>query len=397
MQNRQNGEGNYYKDPINKSWEYRFTYVDLSGASKRGKRRGKTKNLAKQKAEQFLMSLEKQRDMMKNSDKTVSSWINRWLTDYINPNVRPRTSETYKSVLLNHVVPYLGNRLLCDLSTQELQSHFSELQKSGGREKKGLSPTTIRTIRRYFSMAMDDAIKAGLIDVNPVKLTKAPKLEKIEIITINEAEMEKLIIAASHDGEDFWDHTLPVIIHTALATGMRQGELFGLQWQDVDIKNCCINVKRTLIHAVGKGVILQEPKTKSGRRKILISKEDMNILINYFQWQNDYALSLGNKFLKSDYVFTSAFGTPIRPSNFTRRHFRPACDRAEISKKFSFHGLRHTHATLLLKAGVHAKIVQERLGHSSVKLTMDVYSHVLPDMQQQAVDALKGIFNHSHE
>ncbi|MBQ7479496.1 MAG: tyrosine-type recombinase/integrase [Selenomonadaceae bacterium] len=118
----------------------------------------------------------------------------------------------------------------------------------------------------------------------------------------------------------------------------------------------------------------------------------MAMLQRYREWQQQYAEEPGDKYAMRELVFASPFGTPIRPANFTRRYFRPLLRKCGIDEKFTFHGLRHTHAALLLQQEVNPKIVQERSGHSSIKATMDTYSHVLPDMQRQAVDAMERIF-----
>lgn len=391
---RMNGEGSFVVDEARNIVIYQFYYTDINGKRCRGKKAAKSKGKAKAKAEAFLDDLERQRQALSNRGKTVQAWVSRWLSDYIRPNVRPKTYETYHSCLINHIVPYFGNILLSDLEASKLQEHFAWLQQHGGIKGQGISPTSVRTVRRYFSMCLDEAIRVGgLLDTNPVKQTKPPKAEKIEIVTLSQDEIKVLIENAGKLDHSFLRNMLPVLIRLALATGMRQGELFGLQWSDVDTENCCINLKRTLTYPKGKGAVLQEPKTATGRRKIPISKSDMEILKGYRKWQQEYAASLGDLFTVSDYVFTSTFGEPLRFSNFLRRHWRPLLNRCGISKKFVFHGLRHTHATMLLRAGVHPRVVMERLGHSSIKITLDTYSHVLPDMQEKAVEAIGAVLD----
>lgn len=159
-----------------------------------------------------------------------------------------------------------------------------------------------------------------------------------------------------------------------------------------DFENSCLFIRRSLAHVIGKGAVFQSPKTKNSVRRVLLMSEDVESLRNYQQWQKNLSEELGDKFAGHGLVFTSPFGEPISPTNFIRRYFKPLLKKCHINENFTFHGLRHTHATLLLQQGVNPKIVQERLGHSSIKVTMDTYSHVLPDMQKQAVDALQGIF-----
>ena len=391
---RMNGEGSFVVDEARNIVIYQYYYTNLDGKRCRGKKAAKSKGKAKAKAEAFLDDLERQRQALSNRGKTVQAWVSRWLSDYIQPTVRPKTYETYRSCLENHILPYLGKMVLSELETSRLQEHFAWLQEHGGINGQGLSPTSVRTVRRYFSMCLDEAIRVGgLLDTNPVKRTKAPKAEKVEIVTLTNTEIKDLIQEAGNLNHSFLKYMLPVLIRMALATGMRQGELFGLQWSDVDTENCCINLKRTLTYPKGKGAVLQEPKTATGRRKIPISKSDMEILKGYRKWQQEYAASLGDLFTVSDYVFTSTFGEPLRFSNFLRRYWRPLLNKCGISKKFVFHGLRHTHATMLLRAGVHPRVVMERLGHSSIKITLDTYSHVLPDMQEKAVEAIGAVLD----
>ena len=205
-------------------------------------------------------------------------------------------------------------------------------------------------------------------------------------------EIESLVQEARSIENPFLQVMMPVLLQITAHTGMRQGEVFGLKWQDIDFKQSYISIRRSLAHVIGKGAIFQEPKTKASRRRILLLAEDVKALCQYRDWQRQYAHELGDKYDDSELVFTSPFSAPISPTNFIRRYFRPLLEKCGISENFTFHGLRHTHATLLLQQGVNPKIVQERLGHSSIKVTMDTYSHVLPDMQRQAVDAMEKIF-----
>lgn len=184
---------------------------------------------------------------------------------------------------------------------------------------------------------------------------------------------------------------MPELISFTAHTGLRQGEVFGLKWEDIDFEQGAIFVKRSLAHVVGKGAVFQDTKTKNSRRRVLLLPEDIADLKKYKEWQENYAMELGDKFACHDLVFVSVFGNPISPTNFSRRYLHPLLKKCGLNENFTFHGLRHTHATLLLKQGVNPKIVQERMGHSSIKVTMDTYSHVLPDMQQQAIDALSKI------
>lgn len=273
-----------------------------------------------------------------------------------------------------------------------LQKHFNSLLVDGRSDKAGLSSSTIGAARRYFAQCLDAAIQEGIILQNAARMTKPPRLVRKEIVVLTKDEAAELVAAAKAMKHPFMRVMMPTLISFMLRTGLRQGEVFGMRWDDVDYENSCIFVKRSLAHVVGKGAVFQETKTKTSRRRVLLLPEDVDALRDYQKWQRKYADELGDKFEWNNLLFTSPFGAPISPTNFGRRYFRPLLKKCGISDGFTFHGLRHTHATLLLQQGVNPKIVQERLGHLSIKVTMDVYSHVLPDMQKEAVDALRGLF-----
>lgn len=241
-------------------------------------------------------------------------------------------------------------------------------------------------------MCLDGVIKQGLLIKNVIKDTEPPKLKKKDIIVLNNTQIETLIEQTQLIENEFMKKVVPVVIQLAIHTGMRQGEVFGLKWEDVHLNESCIYIKRSLAHVVGVGNILQEPKTKSSKRKMLLMKADVEMLKKYKDWQSNEAVLLCNKYENHGLVFSNIFGNPLDTGNFVSRYFKPLLKPAGIDNSFTFHGLRHTHATLLLQQGVNPKVIQERLGHCNIGLTLDIYSHVLPDMQDKAVAALNQIF-----
>ncbi|MBO6305486.1 MAG: tyrosine-type recombinase/integrase [Selenomonadaceae bacterium] len=391
MGKRNAGEGSFFFDKERKIWVYQLRYTDTNGKRGRKKFAAKTKKEAKDKGQAFLQQIKQGLDA-DFAKITVREWTDIWLNSYARPHIRPRTFEKYQSSLLSYIIPKFGAMKLEDLSSLKLQEHFNSLLVNGRQDGKGLSASTVRATRRYFSMCLDDAIKAKLLIENPVQSTKAAKLTKKEIVVLTKEEVTMLVNEAKNIKSPFMSKTLFVLIGLTVRTGMRQGEVFGLKWQDIDFNESSIFIRRSLAHIIGQGAVFQEPKTKSGCRRIILLNEDIELLKEYRKWQQEYAEELGDKFDSNDLVFTTPFGMPISPTNFTRRYFRPLLEKCGINKDFTFHGLRHTHATLLLKQGVNPKIVQERLGHSSIKVTMDTYSHVLPDIQRQALCAIEKIF-----
>lgn len=392
MAKRCNGEGTTYEDKKRNLWICEHTYIDQeTGESKRKKLAAKTKKLAVAKGKEFIQGIEN--GLLPNASKiTVGIWVERWLTDYAKPRVRPRTWEKYKSCLECYILPKLKNILLKDLKSPDIQRHFNNLLKNGRRDGKNLSSSTVRGTRRYFTMCLDGAIKAGLLTRNVVKQTDPPKLIKKEIAVLSTDQIETLMVHAKNVSNSYMQKVMPMIIQLAIHTGMRQGEIFGLQWNDIDVAGQCLYIQRSLAYIVGEGFVLQDPKTKSSRRKILLMSEDIIALQEYQAWQNSYQLGLGNKYKFQDLLFSNIFGGPLDTGNFVSRYFKPLLKDAGVNDGFTFHDLRHTHATLLLRQGVNPKIVQERLGHSTISITLDIYSHVLPDMQGAAVDALTKVF-----
>lgn len=391
MSKRTSGEGGFFHDEKRGIWIFQVRFTDATGKRGRKKFAAKTKREAMQKGREFLENI--QQGMSVDHDKmTVGDWSERWLKEYVKPHVRPRTCEKYRSCFDRYVIPFYGAMPLRELNASDLQAHFNGLRRNGRADGTGLSASTVRATRRYFCMCLDDAVRAGLLLNNPVRNTKPAKLIKKEYVVLDKNQVARMIQAAAEIDSPVMCRVMPVLLALTAHTGMRQGEVFGLKWEDVDLDHACIFIRRSLAHVIGKGAVFQEPKTKNSRRRILLLKEDVDVLRHYQEWQQQYAEDLGDKYAMRELVFASPFGTPISPTNFTRRYFRPLLRRCGIDEAFTFHGLRHTHATLLLQQGVNPKIVQERLGHSSIKVTMDTYSHVLPEMQRQAVDALEKIF-----
>jgi integrase len=173
----------------------------------------------------------------------------------------------------------------------------------------------------------------------------------------------------------------------ALTTGMRQGELLGLKWEDIDLAMRTLQVKRTIARLVGKGFITAEPKTTKSRRRIQLTKTAIEALRQHRTRQREAKLAAGSAWNEQGWVFCNAIGGPVEVGNMIRRSFRPILVKAELPI-IRFHDLRHSAASLLLALGVHAKIVQELLGHSQISLTLDTYSHVLPSLQEEAVNRL---------
>ena len=281
------------------------------------------------------------------------------------------------------------------------------MRSSGGQKGEGLSTSTVRGTRRYFIMALEKAVRLGYLSRNVVKDTDPPQLVKEPIHPLTKEQAEALL-AAAKDGEyiyyglkqrrkptpdsNYQKELAYTAVLLALNTGMRLGEVLGLKWIDIDFKANVVNVQRSLVSTRAKGMIFEEPKTKGSKRKIPIPTKVMKALEFYEEEQQRYSELLGDKFKNTEgLVFANLWGHPLNNSNFTGRYFKKLAVYVGLEKSFSFHDLRHTHATMLLSKGVNIKVISERLGHCKIQMTLDTYSHLMPDMQETAVQALENL------
>ena len=325
--------------------------------------------------------------LLPEGDKiTLSDWIDRYLEEYAKPSVRVKSYDKYESCLAYVKKSFLGAITLGKLRNSMIQRFINNLLLSGGIKGKSLSSSTVRATRQYLGMALNQAVRDGLIQRNVAKDTKPPKLVKEEIHPLDAKQVNKLLVVAQEYGD-----IAHMVIMIALNTGMRLGEIFGLKWDCVDLKTNMIYVRRQLVTSK-KGSLFQPPKTKASRRRILLPTHLVVAIVSYKAWQDQHKIKLGDLYQENNLVITNGLGKVYDTSNFTSRVFKQMLKNAEVEQHFKFHDLRHTHATMLLMGGVNPKVVQERLGHSSIKMTLDTYGHLMPDMQSSAADALDKMF-----
>lgn len=245
---------------------------------------------------------------------------------------------------------------------------------------EGLKRGTIEKIIKLIRNSLEHAIDLELITKNVASKMKLPKGDKEELTVWDEQEVQ-LFLKATQDSR------YSIVFHMALVTGMRQGELLGLRWKDVDLEQGHLTISQTLSHD-GKTFLLGG-KTKSSLRKILLPASTVAKLKKHRAVVLKEKLSQGEEYQDNDLVMCTPSGTPINPAN-VRRSLNALIKKAAVPK-IRFRDLRHTHATLLLAKGVNVKVISERLGHSNIKITLDTYSHVLPTMQEDAVNKIAEI------
>ena len=303
---------------------------------------------------------------------TVAEYLDRWVEDAARPSVSKSTYRSYRGVVDNHLAPVIGGIKLRQLSAVNVQSMLAEL------ERRGASPRTRQMSYAVLQRALGQAVRWGLIASNACAGVDPPKVPRKEFRVLDAAEARRLIAAASGD-------RLEALLVLAICTGMRQGELLGLQWRDIDFARSSVTVRRQLSEGGAGGPELAELKTEKSRRSIALPASAIESLRRHRE-------RCSAEPMPTALLFTADRGGPIFKRNLLRRWFYPLLERAGLPR-VRFHDLRHTHASLLLAEGVHPKVVQERLGHSQVSVTLDVYSHVAPSLQVEAaakVEALLG-------
>ncbi len=276
-----------------------------------------------------------------------------------------------------YVRPVIGRKVLSKIKPLDIQAVYSQMLE------KELSARTVRFAHAILSSALKQAVKWQILAVNPAAMVDLPQNHRKEMKALSPSEANRFLEIAKADK---WF----VIFSLAITTGMRPEEYLGLHWKDIDFKNGTATVQRALVwKRKGGGWSLQEPKTSLSRRTIPLPISVLHELSGHRKKQLEERLRLGQAYQNNDFVFATEIGTPISPSNLTRRHYKPILKKAGLSEKIRIYDLRHTCATLLLSNSTSPKVIAERLGHSSIVLTLDTYSHVLPSMQKDATDELE--------
>lgn len=310
---------------------------------------------------------------------SLNEYLDKWFKISAGPRLRERTYEDYVEYMRRYVRPSLGEKRLDKIRPLDIQSVYSRMLGAG------LSARTVCYTHAILSSALKQAVKWQLMGINPAASVDLPKRQKTEMRALSPDEAVRFLKAASHN-------ELFALFSLALSTGMRPEEYLGLKWKDIDLVLGYVTIQRALVwKRKGGGWSLQEPKTPLSRRRLPISNSVVDQLKSHRREQLKDRLSLGSSYVNHDFVFATKIGTPLLASNLTRRHFKPLLERAGLSQSIRLYDLRHSCATLLLSQGVSPKVIAERLGHSTIVLTLDTYSHVLPSMQKDATEQLEEI------
>ncbi|UNC91663.1 tyrosine-type recombinase/integrase [Candidatus Contubernalis alkaliaceticus] len=328
-------------------------------------------------------------------DMTVADYLKFWLT-HAQTKVAHSTYSRYEGIVKRHLIPKLGDVKLGKLQAHHLQQMYNDLLKPGSRldgRPGPLSPRSVRYIHATIRRALGQAVYPWkMLATNPSESLELPERKKKDMNVWEEPQVKRFL--------DFMkDNSYYALYFLAFATGMRQSEILGLRWRDVylDIKALAV---RQVLEYIGKSVQFKEPKSQKSRRTISLPSSVVNVLRSYqseMQAKGEQTKKAAKARDENDLVFQTRCGTPINKRNLIR-HFSDAQEalNRELVKedqpllpRLTFHEIRHTHATLLLKAGEPTKVVQERLGHANIGITSDLYSHVLPNMQAHAADKIQ--------
>lgn len=368
----------------NDKWEFTVYTGELDSKGKRErlyKGGFKTKKEA-EKAAALLMAKIENGTYFKVDKITFDIYMEKFLNS-IKTQLANKTYTTYEYIANKHLIPYFGKLELSRIKAIHIQEFYTESLKK-------VSSTTVRHFHNLLNKAFNQAIKWQIVNINPCLAVDKPKRTKTELKVYDEVQVNKLL-------ERLKDMMAYYPTMLAVTTGMRLGEICGLTWDKVDLENGIIYVEKQL-QKVDGSLELLPLKTESSKRKIILLDYTIKELKQLNIEQKENKLKYGEYYQETNFVVCQKkTGLPYDPEYISRNHLKVMKDYG-ICKELDipyirFHDLRHTHATLMLKANINPKIVAERLGHSSVNLTLNTYSHVLPDMQKEAVNKLNNIMS----
>lgn len=335
----------------------------------------------KKDAEKRLAEMLHQLDtgtFVKPGKANLGDFLEQWLKDYAWPNLAPRTAEGYEHIIRRHLIPGLGNIPLTQLKPEHLQRYYAQKLSDGRCDGKGgLNARTVRHHHVALHNALQSAVKWGLLSRNPADAVSPPRCQRSEWQTLSEDDIHTLLEAAKPT-------PYYALFYLALFTGMRRSELLALRWCDVDLLLCQLYVTRTLHHLRNREIVFRSPKTSKGRRLVALSPSTASVLREHKETQAATRTMMGIALKDDDLVFSDLNGKPLLPNTVTHAWIK-LVKRVGL-EGIRLHDARHSHASLMLKAGTHPKIVQERLGHASIGITLDTYSHVAPGLQQAAAN-----------
>ncbi len=364
---RANGEGSISKRKDGR-WEGRYTIETPLGPKRRtvyGKTRGE---VAKK-----LAAAPREETVSVDPKLILKDYLGTWLRDSVKNSVRPTTYHRYEGVVRLHINPFVGDTKLLKLTPDRVQALYRN------RLDAGCSPRTVQYVHVTLHKALKQALRWQIVPANVAEAVVVPRVPKEEITPLSPAQVRTFLGSIGGD-------RLETMFTLAVTTGMRQGEILGLRWEDLDLDAGVVRVRRTLSWD-GRRIVFAPPKTAKGKRSIGLTDGALSCLTKHkirqeaekASWSEDLGL-----------VFTNGDGGPRRSRGYLTLALRKVLKRCGLPE-IRFHDLRHTCATLLLSRNIHPKVVQEMLGHATISITLDTYSHVMPSMSRGAVSAMEDL------
>lgn len=325
-------------------------------------------------------------DYVEPSKLTLNRFLDEEWFPSIRASVRPTTWEHYHRLFRNYLRPSFGRTLLPNVAPARLNTLYAELLERGrlnaDTSTPGLAPKTVKNLHTMLHKALDDAVRWGHLARNPASRANPPKPRTPEMKVWTPEQLRVFIERAR-------EHRLFAAWLLAVTTGMRRGEVLGLAWEHVDLRRGRLSVVRNLTVVDYHRVEFSEPKTAKGRRSIALDPATTAALKEHRKQQHEERLAAGPLWQDDGLVFTREDGSPIHPQRFS--HWFEQLTRGAGLPRIRLHDLRHSYATAALSAGIHAKVVSERLGHASVAITLDTYSHVHPALEEEAANTVAGL------
>ena len=370
------GEASIFKDPDGRWHGWITVGTKPNGKPDRRHRTAKTRAEVVKKIRELEVRRETGTITGVNAD-TVEAWLAHWLPNIAARRVRERTLESYESTIRMHIVPHIGGQRLDKLQPEHLEQLYNLLLE------QGLSPTSVLRVHRILSRALKVAMQRQRIHRNVAALVDPPAQKRSEVATALTIEEATAVLHAARGRRNEARWTV------ALALGLRQSEALALQWKDIDLLGGSLTVRRTIHRVKGKGLIYEEPKTSRSRRTLALPGHLRSALIEHKQRQTGDRMLAGSDWADEDLVFAQPNGRPI-DKKVDYKTWRNLLVEAGV-RHVRLHDGRHTAATLLLAGGEHPRVVMELLGHTQIRTTMDIYSHVMPALAREAANRMDAI------
>lgn len=390
MSRRGKGEGCITKRKDG-SWQASIKVgVKDNGKDKRKYFYGKTRKEVQEKLTKSVHEVN-QGTYTEPSKLIVGEWLDTWINEYMKNNIRQNTWKSYETQIRVHIKPEIGQLKLSKLNTSHVQALLNCKFEGGRKDGKegGLSNRSIKYIHTVLHSALEQALKENIIMVNPCNAIKMPKKDEEKKIMYLTLEQVRIFLEYAKESRFYSAYVL------ALNTGLRRGEIVGLKWDCIDFEKATLAVKLNAV-ITNEGTVLSKPKTKSSIRTIPVPQSALKELKRHQLKQLEYKnFHMRGAYEEHDMVFPNEFGKPMDPNNFAR-NFNGIMKRIKKEHTnfpdITLHCLRHTFATLSLESGIPAKTIQEILGHSTISMTLDLYSHVTEKMKFDASEKINKIY-----